>query len=146
MVVEHNDKRSKKEGKKMKTQELRKVDKQLTRGLLDIIVLELLRSEAMHGYKIITAIRRNFGAYFGPSTIYPFLNELQEKGYITSQWDTNHDRPRKVYTITSEGKNMLTGIEQSFSTIVSRLSRMGLNRLHTINSPNNTMINQIGIK
>ena len=130
----------------MKTQELRKVDKQLTRGLLDIIVLELLRSEAMHGYKIITAIRRNFGAYFGPSTIYPFLNELEEKGYITSQWDTNHDRPRKVYTITSEGKNMLTGIEQSFSTIVSRLSRMGLNRLHTINSPNNTMINQIEIK
>ena len=79
----------------MKTQELRKVDKQLTRGLLDIIVLELLRSEAMHGYKIITSIRRNFGAYFGPSTIYPFLTELQEKGYITSQWDTKHDRPEK---------------------------------------------------
>ena len=145
MAVEHNNKSNKKE-EKMKTQELRKVDKQLTRGLLDIIVLELLRSEAMHGYKIITAIRRNFGAYFGPSTIYPFLNEMQEKGYITSQWETKHDRPRKVYTITSEGKNMLTGIEQSFSTIVSRLSRMGLNRLHTISTPNNTMSNQIGMK
>jgi PadR family transcriptional regulator PadR len=130
----------------MKTQELRKVDKQLTRGLLDIIVLELLRSEAMHGYKVITAIRRNFGAYFGPSTIYPFLAELQEKGYIKSQWDTNHDRPRKVYTITPEGKNMLTGIEQSFSTIVSRLSRMGMTRLHTMSTPTNTMINQIGLR
>jgi DNA-binding PadR family transcriptional regulator len=130
----------------MNTQELRKVDKQLTRGLLDIIVLELLRSEAMHGYKIITAIRRNFGAYFGPSTIYPFLSELQDKGYITSQWDTKHERPRKVYTITSEGKNMLTGIEQSFSTIVSRISRMGMTRLRTISTPNNAMINQVGIK
>jgi PadR family transcriptional regulator PadR len=130
----------------MKTQELRKVDKQLTRGLLDIIVLELLRSEAMHGYKVITAIRRNFGAYFGPSTIYPFLAELQEKGYIKSQWDTNHDRPRKVYTITPEGKNMLTGIEQSFSTIVSRLSRMGMTRLYTMSTPTNTMINQIGLR
>ena len=130
----------------MKTQEHRKVDKQLTRGLLDIIVLELLRSEAMHGYKVITAIRRNFGAYFGPSTIYPFLAELQEKGYIKSQWDTNHDRPRKVYTITPEGKNMLTGIEQSFSTIVSRLSRMGMTRLHTMSTPTNTMINQVGLR
>ena len=130
----------------MKTQELRKVDKQLTRGLLDIIVLELLRSEAMHGYKVITTIRRNFGAYFGPSTIYPFLAELQEKGYIQSQWDTNHERPRKVYTITPEGKNMLTGIEQSFSTIVSRLSRMGMTRLHTMSTPTNTMINQVGLR
>ena len=129
----------------MKTQELRKIDKQLTRGLLDIIVLELLHSEAMHGYKIITTIRRNFGAYFGPSTIYPFLTELQEKGYITSQWDTKHDRPRKVYTITAEGTNMLTGIEHSFSTIVSRLSRMGMNRLHTMSTPNNTMINPVGM-
>jgi DNA-binding PadR family transcriptional regulator len=126
--------------------ELRKVDKQLTRGLLDIIVLELLRSEAMHGYKIITSIRKNFGAYFGPSTIYPFLNELQEKGYITSQWDTKHDRPRKVYTLTSEGHTILTGIEQSFSTICSRLSRMGMNRLHPIRSPNNATINPVGMK
>ena len=130
----------------MKTQELRKVDKQLTRGLLDIIVLELLRSEAMHGYKIITSIRRNFGAYFGPSTIYPFLTELQEKGYITSKWDTNHDRPRKVYTLTSEGNSMLTGIEQSFSTIVSRLSRIGMNRLHPISTPHKAMINLVGVK
>jgi DNA-binding PadR family transcriptional regulator len=130
----------------MKTQELRKIDKQLTRGLLDIIVLELLQSEAMHGYKIITSIRRNFGAYFGPSTIYPFLNELQEKGYITSKWDTNHDRPRKVYSLTSEGNSMLTGIEQSFSTIVSRLSRIAVNRLHTISTPNNSMTNLVGVK
>ena len=130
----------------MKTQELRKVDKQLTRGLLDIIVLEFLRSEGMHGYKIITLIRKNFGAYFGPSTIYPFLTDLQEKGYITSQWDTKYDRPRKVYTITSEGHNMLTGIELSFSTIVSRLNRMGMNKLHTINTPNSALINQVGMK
>jgi len=130
----------------MNTQELRKADKQLTRGLLDIIVLELLRSEAMHGYKIITAIRKNFGAYFGPSTIYPFLNELQEKGYIKSQWNTNYDRPRKVYTLTSEGLNILNGIEHSFSTICSRLNRMGMNKLHTISTPNNAMINQVGMK
>ena len=126
--------------------ELRKVDKKLTRGLLDIIVLELLRSEPMHGYKIITSIRKNFGAYFGPSTIYPFLTELQEKGFITSQWDTKYDRPRKVYTLTSEGHNILTGIEQSFSTIVSRLSRIAMNRLHTINTPNYSMTNLVGMK
>ncbi|MEJ2272502.1 MAG: PadR family transcriptional regulator [Candidatus Bathyarchaeota archaeon] len=130
----------------MNPRELKKADKQLTRGLLDIIVLELLRKESMHGYKVITTIRKNFGAYFGPSTIYPFLAELQEKGYITSKWDTNHDRPRKVFSITAEGKNLLTGIEQSFSFICSRLNSMGLQRLPTITAPNNTISNQIRLQ
>lgn len=129
----------------MNPREIRKADKQLTRGLLDIIVLELLRKEDIHGYKVITTIRKNFGAYFGPSTIYPFLAELQEKGYITSQWDTSHDRPRKVFSITAEGKSLLIGIEQSFSFICSRLNSMGLQRLPTITTPNNPIKNQIGL-
>ena len=49
--------------------EMRKINKQMTKGLLDIIVLSLLRSKSMHGYKIITSIRKNFGVYFGPSTV-----------------------------------------------------------------------------
>ncbi|MEJ2242813.1 MAG: PadR family transcriptional regulator [Candidatus Bathyarchaeota archaeon] len=126
----------------MNPREIKKANKQLTRGLLDIIILELLQKEDMHGYKVITQIRKNFGAYFGPSTIYPFLAELQEKGYITSQWDTNHDRPRKVFSLTTEGKSMLTGIEQSFSFICTRLNNMGLKRLPTITGPNYSIPNQ----
>ena len=130
--------------KNMNPREIKKANKQLTRGLLDIIILELLQKEDMHGYKVITQIRKNFGAYFGPSTIYPFLAELQEKGYITSQWDTNHDRPRKVFSLTTEGKSMLTGIEQSFSFICTRLNNMGLKRLPTITTPNYSIPNQPG--
>ena len=130
----------------MNPREIKKANKQLTRGLLDIIILELLQKEDMHGYKVITQIRKNFGAYFGPSTIYPFLAELQEKGYITSQWDTNHDRPRKVFSLTTEGKTMLTGIEQSFSFICTRLNSMGLNRLPTISTPTFSTPNSPGMK
>jgi len=126
----------------MNPREMKKANKQLTRGLLDIIILELLQKEDMHGYKVITQIRKNFGAYFGPSTIYPFLAELQEKGYITSQWDTNHDRPRKVFSLTTEGKSMLTGIEQSFLFICTRLNNMGLNRLPSMTAPSYSISNQ----
>jgi len=127
--------------------ELKKVDKQLTKGLLDIVVLGFLRSESMHGYKIITSIRRSFGVYFGPSTIYPYLNDLEEKGYIKSQWDINNDRPRKVYSLTPEGSNILTGAEQSFNSICLRLSRMGMSRLPSINdNRNNAIIDQVGMQ
>jgi len=101
----------------------------------------------MHGYKIITSIRRNFGVYFGPSTIYPYLNNLQEKGYIKSQWNMNADRPRKVYSLTPEGSNILTGAEHSFNSICSRLSRMGMSKLSSINGiRNNVMSDQVGMR
>ena len=104
----------------------KQVDKQLTKGLLDLIVLGMLKSNSMHGYGIITSIRKNFGIYFGPSTIYPFLKNLEEKGYIKSQWDMNHDRPRKVFSITHQGTDLLTGTEQSFRSICLQLNTMGI--------------------
>ena len=53
----------------------------LTKGLLDMIVLEYLSEESMHGYQMITKIRRGFGVYLGPSTVYPLLGLLEKKGY-----------------------------------------------------------------
>ena len=51
----------------------KEVQVKLMKGLLDLIVLQFLSSQPMHGYQIITKIRKSFGVYFGPSTIYPLL-------------------------------------------------------------------------
>jgi len=116
---------------------LREVQIKLMRGLLDLVILQFLNVEPMHGYSIITSIRRNFGVYFGPSTIYPLLGVLEEKGYIKSQWNLNSDRPRKVYSLTPEGSSLLNGTEESLNHICRRLSSIGLNRIH-INGNNCT--------
>jgi len=57
----------------------KEVQVKLAKGLLDLIVLEFLSTQPMHGYQIITKIRKNFGVYFGPSTIYPLLATLEKK-------------------------------------------------------------------
>jgi len=44
----------------------KEVQVKLMKGLLDLIVLQFLSSQPMHGYQIITRIRKNFGVYFGP--------------------------------------------------------------------------------
>jgi PadR family transcriptional regulator PadR len=116
------------EEKKMR-QKLREVQIKLMRGLLDLVILQFLKVEPMHGYSIITGIRRNFGVYFGPSTIYPLLGVLEEKGYIKSEWDLKNERPRKVYHITHDGDNLLNGTEESLTHICRRLSSIGLNRI-----------------
>jgi PadR family transcriptional regulator PadR len=110
-------------------QKLRQVQTKLMRGLLDLVILQFLNEKPMHGYKIITSIRKNFGVYFGPSTIYPLLGTLEEKGYIKSQWNLNSDRPRKVYSLTLEGSNLLNGTEQSLNHLCHRLRSIGLNRI-----------------
>ena len=111
------------------SRKLREVQIKLMRGLLDLVILQFLKVEHMHGYSIITSIRRNFGVYFSPSTIYPLLGVLEEIGYIKSQWDLTNDRPRKVYSLTPEGDNLLNGTEESLNHICRRLTSIGLNRI-----------------
>src|SRR5659263_149628 len=95
-----NNKRGKKEMIKNYQKE---VQVKLTKGLLDMIILQYLEHESMHGYQLITRIRKGFGVYFGPSTVYPLLGLLEKKGYVTSAWNMNTERPRKVYKLTNEG-------------------------------------------
>jgi len=115
-------------------QQMREVQVKLMRGLLDFVILQFLRVHPMHGYQIITHIRKNFGVYFGPSTIYPLLGLLEEKGYIKSAWDLNNDRPRKVYSLTHEGENLLSFTEASLNQICRKLMAMGLNKIVVNNS------------
>ena len=110
-------------------QKLRHVEVKLMRGLLDLVILQFLKASPMHGYKIITKIRKNFGVYFGPSTIYPLLNILEEKGFIKSNWDLSCERPRKVYELTRNGEDLLCYTEASLNHICRKLATIGLDKI-----------------
>ena len=99
----------------------KEVPAKLTKGLLDLIILQLLSNQPMHGYQIITKIRKNFNVYFGPSTVYPLLNTLEKKGYVKSEWNMNSDRPRKIYSLTNNGQNMLNFTEESLNLICRKI-------------------------
>ena len=98
------------------------IQTKLTKGLLDLIILQLIDNNPMHGYQIITTIRKNFGVYLGPSTIYPLLNIMEKKSYITSEWNMNSDRPRKIYKLTNGGKNTLDYATYSLKTICKTIA------------------------
>ena len=99
----------------------KEVQTKLAKGLLDMIILQFLEHESMHGYQLITKIRKNFGVYFGPSTIYPLLGLLEKKGCVSSVWNMDSDRPRKVYSLTSDGKSRLSFAESSLNLICKNL-------------------------
>src|SRR3989304_4809954 len=97
------------------TNSQKEVQTKLMKGLLDLIVLQFLSNQPMHGYQIITKIRKNFGVYFGPSTIYPLLATLEKKGFVNSEWNMQTERPRKIYKLTNEGCNLLNFSEDSLT-------------------------------
>jgi PadR family transcriptional regulator PadR len=99
----------------------KEIQTKLTKGLLDLIVLQLLNTQPMHGYQIIIKIRKSFGVYFGPSTIYPLLASLEEKGHVESHWNMESDKPRKVYELTSQGRNILDFTENSLNLICQKI-------------------------
>jgi PadR family transcriptional regulator PadR len=102
------------------------VQAKLMKGLLDLIVLQFLNGAPMHGYQIITKIRKTFGVYFGPSTIYPLLGLLEKKGYVKSEWNMCNERPRKVYKLTTEGQSLLNFTEDSLNFICHKIGTPGL--------------------
>jgi DNA-binding PadR family transcriptional regulator len=94
----------------------------LAKGLLEMIILQHLEKEGMHGYQVITSIRKDYGVYFGPSTIYPLLGLLEKKGAVQSVWNMNFERPRKVYTLTEQGRSLLNLTENSLMMICQKIS------------------------
>ena len=112
--LQHNNRRK---TSKMNNNYQKIAQKKLTKGLLDMIILQYLDHESMHGYQIITKIRKGLGVSFGASTIYPLLGLLEKKGFVTGTWNMDSERPRKVYKLTIEGKNVLSFTETSLNLI-----------------------------
>lgn len=104
----------------------KEVQSKLMKGLLDLIILQFLNGQPMHGYQIITKIRKSFGVYFGPSTIYPLLGTLEKKKYVKSEWNMSNERPRKVYKLTTEGQSLLNFTEGSLNFICRKIGTPGV--------------------
>jgi DNA-binding PadR family transcriptional regulator len=72
---------------------------------------------------MIIKIRKTFGVYLSPSTIYTLLRTLEKKGFVKSDWIIC-ERPRRVYNLTVDGQNMLKFTEDSL-TFIFKMSKFG---------------------
>ena len=97
---------------------LNQVQAQIIRGLRYVIVLNILKMHPMHGYGIINLIRKNFGIYLGPSSVYPLLKDLENWEYVESTWEIKKYRPRKVYKLTAQGHDLLNYMEHSVGHVL----------------------------
>lgn len=99
-----------------------KIEAEMNRGFLQILVLLTLK-QPMYGYMMLKFIE-DIGYTIEENTLYPILRRLEKNGWLCSNWDVEHNRPRKYYEITEEGKvflDKLLIIRQKQSSVIAKL-------------------------
>jgi DNA-binding PadR family transcriptional regulator len=84
--------------------EITKFETEMNRGFLQILTLVVLET-SMYGYLMLKHLAK-LGYTVEESTLYPLLRRLEKYQLIESKWDVSEDRPKKFYTISSQGKEV----------------------------------------
>lgn len=85
----------------------KEIIQRIIKNLLDVQLLRMVQAQPLWGYKIKKKVEANFQVKLRHGALYPTLNFLEKKGFLTSQKQTEGGRARKVYTITTSGKKYL---------------------------------------
>ena len=81
---------------------------QYKKGLLEYIIILLLRSRPCYGYELISDMNEFTSLEIAEGTIYPLLNRLKMEGLVTSEWiEQESGIPRKYYKLTDDGLTVL---------------------------------------
>ncbi len=92
----------------------------LLQGTLDMLILKSVSLGPLHGYGIIQRIRQMSGEMLEveQGSLYPALYRIEQRGWVTSKWDTNETgRRAKFYTLTRAGRRQLEVEEASWDRL-----------------------------
>ena len=94
---------------------------ELLQGTLDMLILQALEREPMHGYAIAQLIRNRSGEVLTVETgsLYPALHRLERQKWVKSEWKLTESKQRaKYYQLTALGKKQLTADHQRWLQLV----------------------------
>lgn len=105
-----------------------KYERQMKKGVLDMLVLKLLEREPMYGYQLIQKMAQLSQDVFTlkEGTLYPVLYRLEDESLVESRWAESQGKqvPRKYYQITDKGKTVLKEIYTIWLQISGGISQI----------------------
>lgn len=100
---------------------------ELLQGTLELLILKVLSLEPMHGWGISERIQLLSEEVFlvNQGSLYPALQRMKRKGWITSEWKvTENNRRARYYALSSTGRRQLGEEREAWarsSTAVDRI-------------------------
>lgn len=100
---------------------------QILKGLLDMLVLDVLRAAPNYGFGIKETLHQQLGdeaSIVKEATLYPLLYRLERRGLLLSYRQPGaRGTPRKYYQITAEGGIHLNNSMKEWQRVVALLQR-----------------------
>lgn len=91
----------------------------LSSDISRLCILMELYGGPLHGYALISRVRKRLGKDISPSLVYPFLRLMEEKGFVRHIEKPVGLKPRKVYELTEKGREFSERLFRRLSKIIS---------------------------
>jgi len=82
-------------------------------------ILTILYEGPVHGYSIINQFKKRVKKEISPSLVYPFLQQLEEKGLVIHTQKPVGEKERKIFELTEQGRELCTGLFKRFAELVA---------------------------
>jgi transcriptional regulator len=100
---------------------------ELVPGTLEMLILRMLLRGPMHGYGIAQRIHNasNDVLSVEEGSLYPALQRLLRKGWVTAAWGTTGlNRRARFYTVTRDGRKQLGAEMDEFRRMITAIERV----------------------
>lgn len=103
-----------------------RVDKELSKGSHELIILKLLSRRDMYGYQIVQEMALlSEGAFdMSQGSLYPFLHKMERNGLLEAYRVPENGRERVFYRLTAQGRAVLSEKEARWSAYVRAMERI----------------------
>ncbi|MGB2664852.1 MAG: PadR family transcriptional regulator [Candidatus Acidiferrum sp.] len=97
-------------------------------GTLYLLILKTLaRSGELHGYEIVHSIQQNSNDVLQveEGSLYPALQRMLIKGWVTAKWGTTAgNRRARYYQLTAAGRKQLSVELSQFERVIGAITRV----------------------
>jgi len=95
-----------------------------SKTVFPVLILHFLEQGPDHGYGLMQRIDTLCAGFLAvnTNTIYPLLRRLEERGFITGEWEHPTKRSRRLYKITPAGRERLARIKANMLPYLEALS------------------------
>ena len=105
----------------------RRIERELKRGSLELIVLHLLAPGEAYGYEIVSKLTDETKGSLGVTegTLYPVLYRLERAGFVSVRWETQgRGVPRKYYRLTEAGHRELATLTREWTMFADAMAHL----------------------
>ncbi|MBO5361866.1 MAG: PadR family transcriptional regulator [Paludibacteraceae bacterium] len=97
---------------------------QMRKGLLEYCILSIIHQSEAYASDILDTLKEA-QLLVVEGTVYPLLTRMKNEGLLSYRWqESTGGPPRKYYTLTEEGKQLLAQLDEEWHAICQAINKI----------------------